>query len=90
MSQDLLPSFDTAYLEERKTAFSVAIDGGMTCLLIPAFPLPCGYDRSESDLLLRLSPGYARLNHKVLRKGLRMTESCYIGLKKVEKNSATG
>ena len=58
MSQVLLPSFDTAYLEERKTEFSLAIDGGMTCLLIPAFPLPGGYDRSESDLLLRLSPGY--------------------------------
>ena len=45
----------------------------------------------ETELLTKeLGEGYARLNHKVLRKGLRMTEICYVGLKKVEKNSATG
>ncbi len=58
MNQALLPSFDTAYLTERQIAFSVTADGGMTCLVIPSFPLPSGFDRSTSDLLLRLNPGY--------------------------------
>jgi hypothetical protein len=58
VSQALLPSFDTAYLEERQVAFSVAHDGGMVCLVIPSFPLPSGYDHRASDLLVRLSPGY--------------------------------
>lgn len=30
----------------------------MTCIVIRAYRLPPGYDRSETDLLLRLSPGY--------------------------------
>jgi hypothetical protein len=30
----------------------------MTCVILPGFPLPAGFDRVSSDLLLRLSPGY--------------------------------
>jgi Prokaryotic E2 family E len=30
----------------------------MICVLLPAFPVPVGYDREQADLLLRLSPGY--------------------------------
>lgn len=30
----------------------------MICVVLPRWPLPCGFDREESDLLIRLSPGY--------------------------------
>jgi hypothetical protein len=30
----------------------------MICVVLPAFPVPVGYDRANADLLLRLSPGY--------------------------------
>ncbi len=30
----------------------------MTCVLFPGFDLPGGFDRPQSDLLLRLSAGY--------------------------------
>lgn len=30
----------------------------MTCVVVDAYPLPEGYDRTQADLLLRLSPGY--------------------------------
>jgi hypothetical protein len=30
----------------------------MTCIVLPAFPLPAGYDRAQSDLLVRISAGY--------------------------------
>lgn len=30
----------------------------MTCVVLPDFRLPSGYDRGESDLLIRLGPGY--------------------------------
>lgn len=53
-----LPVLDVNYLVERGTRYTVAIDGGMICVVLPAFPLPAGYDREHTDLLLRLSPGY--------------------------------
>lgn len=30
----------------------------MTCVVLPSFALPKGFDRQSSDLLLRLSAGY--------------------------------
>jgi hypothetical protein len=30
----------------------------MTCVVLPAFALPPGFDRPQSDLLLRLNAGY--------------------------------
>jgi hypothetical protein len=30
----------------------------MVCVVLKAFPLPQGYDRSSVDLLVRLQPGY--------------------------------
>src|SRR5438874_1292534 len=54
----LLPSTDTIYLAERGVNHSVTADANMTCIVIPAFPLPPGYDRSQSDLLLRFNAGY--------------------------------
>ena len=54
----MLPATDEEYLRERGLAFEVVIDGGMTCVVISGWQLPPGYTARESDLLLRLSPGY--------------------------------
>lgn len=53
-----LPQLDIDYLARRGFAYTVASERNMTCVVIPAYPLPAGYDRTQSDLLLRLSPGY--------------------------------
>lgn len=54
----MLPSNDSQFLAERSFNYSASSDGGMTCVLFSGYPLPQGYDRPTSDLLLRLSPGY--------------------------------
>ncbi|MBI2220396.1 MAG: hypothetical protein HYU53_04250 [Acidobacteria bacterium] len=53
-----LPAEDRAYLEGRGQTYEVVPEANMICVVLPGFPLPPGYDRRESDLLLRLSPGY--------------------------------
>ena len=54
----MLPPNDTKYLTERGINHSVAPEANMTCVVLPSFRLPTGFDRTESDLLVRLSPGY--------------------------------
>lgn len=54
----MLPSYDEDYLNERHPGWSVVQDGGMVCVLLPAFPLPKGFTSGSADLLLRLAPGY--------------------------------
>lgn len=54
----MLPPDDVKFLSDRAIAHSVTSDGNMTCIVFPAYPLPPGFDRSHSDLLIRLSPGY--------------------------------
>jgi hypothetical protein len=34
------------------------MEANMTCVQFPNFALPLGFDRPQSNLLLRLSPGY--------------------------------
>ena len=53
-----LPQSDTAYLTERSVAHEIVTESGMTCVVMPQWPLPNGFDRDASDLLIRLSPGY--------------------------------
>ena len=53
-----LPADDRVYLEGRGQAYEVVSEANMICVVLPSFALPAGYDRSQSDLLLRLSPGY--------------------------------
>jgi hypothetical protein len=53
-----LPAEDRAYLDGRGQTYEVVPEANMVCVVLPNFPLPSGYDRRESDLLLRLSPGY--------------------------------
>lgn len=53
-----LPAHDVAYLSERGIVFRVSVESNMTCVVFPSYQLPSGYAPSQSDLLLRLSPGY--------------------------------
>jgi hypothetical protein len=54
----MLPVSDTKYLKERAPNYVVSAEANMTCVLIPVYSLPEGFDRTHSDLLLRLSAGY--------------------------------
>ena len=53
-----LPAVDTGYLNERARQHAVTIESGVICVVLGQFALPPGFDRTHSDLLLRLSPGY--------------------------------
>ena len=53
-----LPEIDIAYLGERGIAHEIVVESGMTCIVMSQWPLPRGFDHDESDLLVRLSPGY--------------------------------
>jgi hypothetical protein len=54
----MLPEIDASYLKERLPNHTVTAEANMVCVLLPNYPLPEGFDRPTSDLLLRLSPGY--------------------------------
>jgi hypothetical protein len=53
-----LPAADVAYLEGRGQPFSISVEAGMICVLLPQFHLPDGLNVKGADLLLRLSPGF--------------------------------
>jgi hypothetical protein len=57
MAGELLPA-DAQALDERGLVYETAVESGMTCVVIKSWQLPAGYDRSESDLLLRLPAGF--------------------------------
>ena len=54
----MLPDSDIAYLNERGIGYELANEANMTCVVIPQWPLPPGYNQTYADLLLRLSAGY--------------------------------
>ena len=54
----MLPPIDMEYLQVRAPGHAVSSEGGEVCVVIPAFLLGGGFDRPQSDLLLRLAPGY--------------------------------
>jgi hypothetical protein len=54
----VLPEADAAYLAGRSIAHEVVIEGGSTNIVLTAWSLPAGFDRSSADLLLRLQAGY--------------------------------
>jgi len=53
-----LPPNDTKYLTERAVNHSVTPEANMTCVVLADFGLPKGFDRPQSNLLLRFSAGY--------------------------------
>jgi hypothetical protein len=54
----MLPTVDTAVLDERGHRYTVQTDNGMICVLFPEWHVPEGYRQAHTDLLLRLAPGY--------------------------------
>ena len=53
-----LPEVDIVFLTERAIAHEIIVELGMTCIVLPEWPLPEGFDRPAADLLVRLTPGY--------------------------------
>lgn len=53
-----LPQFDLDYLSDRGLDYELAADAGMTCVIIRGWGLPQGYDRTTTDLLIRLPAQY--------------------------------
>jgi hypothetical protein len=53
-----LPAGDVEYLGQFSADHEVLSEANMTCVVLPHFQIPGGYDRAEADLLLRLNPGY--------------------------------
>lgn len=54
----MLPADDEYFLQERGLKYTTTTDENMLCISVATYPLPEGYDHSEADLLIRLSPGY--------------------------------
>jgi E2/UBC family protein E len=54
----MLAEADEQYLRSKGLDFEVTVEGGMTCVVIKGYPLPEGYDRSSTDLLIRLPAGF--------------------------------
>ena len=53
-----LPKHDTEYLSERGIGHQISSEGSMTCIVLPHWQLPRGFNRESSDLLIMLSSGY--------------------------------
>jgi len=53
----VLPQLDAEYLK-RFAGHSTVAEAGMTCVVIPNFPIPAGMSCASSDLLIRLASGY--------------------------------
>lgn len=56
-----LPERDLSFLAERDIPHETVTDGGMLCVVFANWKLPSGYMQSNSDLLIRLPPGYPDL-----------------------------
>ncbi len=54
----MLPPNDLEYLQARAPGHTVTVEAGSTCVVIPGFSLGAGFVVAQSDLLLRLAPGY--------------------------------
>lgn len=53
-----LPQSDVDYLSTKGHRYSVAEEGGMTCVVLQGYNLPAGFNQESADLLVRLTPGY--------------------------------
>jgi hypothetical protein len=54
----MLPPIDLEHLREKAPGHQLSSEAGVVCVVIPAFPLGEGFDPPQSDLLIRLAPGY--------------------------------
>ena len=53
-----LPRSDVVYLNERGVAHEIIAETSVTCVVMPRWPLPSGFDRDAADLMIRLRAGY--------------------------------
>ena len=53
-----LPDSEFSFLSSLGTEYEVLAEGGMTCVVLREWPLPPGFNRASSDLLLRLPAGF--------------------------------
>ncbi len=53
-----LPPTDATFLTERELPHSVCVEGGVVCVVFPAWSIPSGFDHTAADLLVRLLNGY--------------------------------
>ena len=53
-----LPDSDNSFLSGLGVEFDVEVEGGMTCVVLREWGIPAGFNRSFSDLLVRLPAGY--------------------------------
>lgn len=53
-----LPQSDVEFLTGRGMNYAVSTEANMTCVVVLAYRLPACYQPQQSDLLLRLNPGY--------------------------------
>ena len=78
----MLPPIDQDYLQARAPGCAVSLDSGMICVVVPSFPLPAGFTTASADLLLRLSPGYAKSAGTLMALGantILMSDSSELG-----------
>ena len=54
----MLSQADEAYLRSKGLQFEVTVDQGLICVVVKDYQLPPGYDRSSTDLLVRLPPAF--------------------------------
>lgn len=54
----MLTDDDRASLDRLGFAWSAAPEGGWLSVVVSGWPLPSGYDRADTDLLMRIPPGY--------------------------------
>ena len=53
-----LPQSDVVSLNERGAAHEIIVETSVTCVVMPRWPLPSGFDRDAADLMIRLRAGY--------------------------------
>ena len=53
-----LPQSELEFLDHRGLSYVVSEEASMTCVVLPAFPLPPGLNHAAADLLVRLSIGF--------------------------------
>ncbi len=53
-----LPQPDIEFLDARGLPYTVTEEANMTCVVFPNYALPGGCNVAQSDLLIRLSPGF--------------------------------
>lgn len=58
MADGVLLEGDQRFLETNGYRYDVTVEDGMTCLVLHDVPLPRGFDRDATDILMRLPPGF--------------------------------